>query len=518
MPKASLRKSYETPRAAAHEDPAPAPRVTRSQDTDAQAAAAAPAAAAAAGSRNDSDAALKLFSPSGPDGTNQSEHSHDQEQSQPESQQEQKEEEADEDDEEKDDTQNQRKRKQIDPAVGTVLLQAQDQARKRATEQSQPDSQEEEEEEEEEEEAKETDQEMEDTQNPLQQQNNTNENDNSSLVVNETDDDYVQEPDQTYVTYVNNNCKHLPEDKRKELLRELDPESKIYWGHFKALLDRYDLRWDIKFTDLYKPGQNEKDTTEFHEITTNAMLYDDWIDCCRLIKSDVPVLNEKIGIYIAIICGPDPNLTYNVEKLIEGLNAAFPNHGKSEEEMNSVANGLKGKLLDCTELNEDKNSRFIMKVGCILKQMLFLRLRNLIEFNPLPGQIQFKFFATKDLCPNRVLILEDLIKFSLWLEKRYSGNGEVYYGNKQVANHLLQQAGFFAKNGKFTYHVKGEETIKASRYKSHPKYEEYRSETNLNVKRAIEKREQSEEQQEQLVEKERLGDEDEEDEDTSNLV
>ena len=476
MPRAT-RKTCETPRAAA-----PAAQVTRSQDSDAQEAAAA--AVANNSNRRESDA-CRLFSPTDPGGTT---------------------------------NQNKRKRKRnhADTLVGSMCWHAQDQAQRKQEQQLQQEAKEDEDE---------VEEEKEDDQHSLQQ-SDTNENDNAANETRNDDenpgdeDDYVQEPDGDWLDYVDENYgEHLSPEELKEKKRKLSPETREYWEHFKDLIERYELRWDIKFTDFYNPGEDETDTVMYKNKTQNAILYDDWRDCCGLVKSDdIPVLNEEIGIYIAIICGPDPNITYNVAKIANELKAALPNHGKSEEEMNSLANHLKDALLDCTELTKDRNSRFTMKVGCILKQMLYKRLRNLIDFNSRPGQIQFKFFATKDLCPERVLILEDLIKFSLWLEKRYSGNGEVYYGNKFVANHLLEQAKMFAKNGCFTYKVKEEETIKAGTYTNHPKYQEYRSETNLNIKRAMKKRKQSEGQETSMSMEMEEDPQHNEDEDTNNFV
>jgi hypothetical protein len=543
MPTAT-RKSYDTPRN--HDPPAPA-QVTRGSqddtDTDAQAAAAAAAGAAAEGSSDAISTALMFSPPPDPDGTNENqnkrkqnhdpneentqENSHDQarkrakHQSQPESgSQQEEEEEADEDDEEKDDTQNQKKR----PAVGTVSWQAQDQARKRAKEQSQPQSQQEDEEEEE---AKEADQEMEDTLQLQQQDEDTEARDNSEECL-EAEDAYEEESDSTYREYIQKYYSHLDPAKLKELMQKLSIKAWEYWeNQFNKIREKYDLRWNINFPDylsFLSGDNNAEDSVEYRNTTENAIFYDEWQNCCNLIENEdeKAVLNKKRGIYMAIICGADPTITYNVEKLTNELKAAFPNNGKSDEEMKSLAEDMISKSLDCTDLIHHNDSRFIVKVGYILTEKLYKRLRNLIAFNSRPDAIKFKFLATEDLCRDQVKKLETLIKLSLFLESRYSGNGEVYYANTQIINNLFRKAKYFTETGKFNYNVEGEETpITAGKYKEHPKYQEYLIATNLHARRASEKRKQSAGQDPSL---ERHEDEEEEDpssvaaEDTSNII
>jgi len=270
----------------------------------------------------------------------------------------------------------------------------------------------------------------------------------------------------------------------KELKRKLDRDDLEYWrdNFSTSSKSRYDLRWLIKLTDFFTISQGETD--KFVNTTKNGVMFN-WRTCHDLVKSDVEVLNQQRGIYVAIDPGGDPNLTHDTAAVRQVFEAHFPNHGKSETELESFFNEMStASLGGANHINiDDRNARFIIKVGCILDQPLYKRLSTLLQFTTQHNKVKFKFFATKDLCGEKVKLLEKLIKFSLFADSLYSDCGEVYYGNTQIINVLLRQADIFARTGKFSYKGAGA-VIKSSNYEKHPKYQEYRCATNRNARRS----------------------------------
>eukprot|EP00985_Skeletonema_marinoi_P032197 scaffold39074_cov123-Skeletonema_marinoi.AAC.2 len=236
----------------------------------------------------------------------------------------------------------------------------------------------------------------------------------------EVGDNYEEESDEDFLIFIDE-C--YGKTCTPEQLKEL-----------KRKLDRDDLEyWRDNFSTSSKSRYDLRWLIKHTDFFTISEGETDKRTCHDLVVGDVEVLNQQRGIYVAMDPGGDPNLTHDT---------------------------------------------------AAVRQPLYKRLSTLLQFTTQHNKVKFKFFATKDLCGEKVKLLEKLIKFSLFADSLYSDCGEVYYGNTQIINVLLRQADIFARRGKFSYKDRAGVVITSSNYEKHPKYQEYRCATNRNARRS----------------------------------
>ena len=114
---------------------------------------------------------------------------------------------------------------------------------------------------------------------------------------------------------------------------------------------------------------------------------------------------------------------------------------------------------DDTPDEEDRSNLLRVKIGNILEEYLFKRMKNLHASLGMFGHVIF--IATNDLCDDKVTALEDMLKYAGSRFERMTckghgksclagTNGEVFYLRQWQIDALQEQALNFVKNGKFT--------------------------------------------------------------------
>lgn len=308
-----------------------------------------------------------------------------------------------------------------------------------------------------------------------------------------SDSDYEQEPSKEFVQFVEKNYgadnryqygKTTSPEELKALKRKLVKNAWEYWKRFKKTTRYYNLRWNVKFSVLFDLWINGEEIEHSYFTTIKGVKVSDWFDCPALIQSDNEMMNETEGFYMSLDPYRDLNLTLDLAPAKAKMQARFLQHGMSDEELEAFIKELFHASFNSTEHIDDENTKIICKVGFIHEQELYKRFRNLLQFNSQHNKVMIKFLPTKNLCTDRLKILEVLVKLSLYALGRYSGYGEVYYANRLLCNQLFRQAKTYVESGKFFFKIPGTENITASGYKSHPMYQEYLRDTNRNRSRS----------------------------------
>lgn len=326
-------------------------------------------------------------------------------------------------------------------------------------------------------------------------QDETNDTDNAEDVDREedvgSDIDYEEEPCKEFVEYIEKNYgkdnqygKNTSPEELGALKRKLVKEAWEYWERFKKTTRHYNLRWHIKFSVLFDLWINGEEVEQSYFTTIKGVKVSDWFYCPPLIQSDNEMMNKTEGFYMALDPRRDPNLTLDLAPAKEKMQANFPQHGMCDEELEAFVKELFHASFNSTGHIDDINAKIICKVGFIHEQELYKRFRNLLQFNSQHNKVVIKFLPTKNLCTDRLKILEVLVKLSLYALRRYSGYGEVYYANRTLCNQLFHQAKIYVESGRFRFKIPGTADVTASGYKSHPMYQEYLSETNRNRSRS----------------------------------